>query len=83
MENENNINFYPNPKKLICVRDAAILLDISEGRVRQLIEEGYLPATKINDRWFMLGRAVRRAMRRPKPGWPKGKPRGKKQKNVT
>lgn len=51
--------------------EAAARLKITPGRVRQLIDEGWLPARKVGDTWLIQPSDIRAAKNRTKPGRPK------------
>lgn len=51
--------------------EAAARLGVTPGRVRQLIDEGSLPARKVGDHWLMLPEDVRAMKKRAKPGRPR------------
>ena len=56
--------------------EAAAFLNISAGRVRQLVAEGILPKEKIGNTNIIPISAIENyAENRPHAGWPKGKSR--------
>lgn len=54
---------------LLSTTQAADRLGLTPGRVRQLIDTGQLPATRIGERWAIDARDVDRFAREP-PGRP-------------
>jgi len=56
---------------LLSIKEAANVLEISNVRVFQLIQEGSLPAQKIGRDWFITKNDVESAKSRPGRGRPK------------
>lgn len=57
--------------------EAAVVVGVSRGRIRQLVAVGTLPARRRVGNVVLLHRAdvAGYAARERKPGWPKGRPR--------
>lgn len=51
----------------LSVGEAAVVLDLTENRVRQLIDAGELPATKVGGRWVLANTDVEAFARQQRP----------------
>lgn len=60
--------------------EAAKKLHVSDTRIRQFIVAGRLPAVRRGRMWFIRLADLRPLMGERKPGWKKGKKRGKRKR---
>lgn len=61
----------------LSTKQAADLLGVTHGRIRQLINGGALPAKKFGGAWVIEERDLELVRDRPPPGYPRGRPRVK------
>jgi excisionase family DNA binding protein len=67
MHNIDGIDYYN-------IQEAAKYLDLTEGRVRQLISEGFVDRLKMGNTSYLTVESVHRYKEtRTNAGWPKGK----------